>query len=160
MSGEVRLFSRHAEQMAIEALADTRVVVVNGARQVGKSSPTAPVGPLLENFAIGEVARQLTWAEEPVQLFHYRDRDQVEVDMVLEHAAGTVIGVEVKAAETVRAEDFRGLRHLARRLGDRFRAGIVLYAGEQQLSFGDRLTALPMAALWMLDSSASSATGL
>jgi hypothetical protein len=47
--------------------------------------------------------------------------------------------------------DFRGLRHLASRLGDRFRAGIVLYAGEQQLSFGDRLTALPMAALWTLD---------
>jgi uncharacterized protein len=130
-----------------------------GGRLIGMSEerakdPVAPVGPLLENFAIGEVARQLTWAEEPVQLFHYRDRDQVEVDMVLEHAAGTVIGIEVKAAETVRPEDFRGLRHLAKRLGDRFRAGMVLYAGEQQLSFGDRLTALPMAALWMLDSSA------
>jgi uncharacterized protein len=55
----------------------------------------------------------------------------------------------------VRSEDFRGLRDLANRLGDRFRAGIVLYAGEQQLSFGDRLTALPMAGLWMLDGSAS-----
>ena len=43
--------------------------------------PVAPVGPLLENFSIGEVARRLTWAEEPVQLFHYRDRDQVEVDI-------------------------------------------------------------------------------
>ena len=134
-----------------------------GGRLIGMSEerakdPTIPVRPLLENFAIGEVARQLTWAEEPVQLFHYRDRDQVEVDMVLEHAAGTVIGIEVKAAETVRAEDFRGLRHLSNRLGDRFRAGIVLYAGEQQLSFGDRLTALPMAALWMLDGSASLAT--
>ena len=66
-----------------------------------------------------------------------------------------MIGIEVKASETVRAEDFRGLRHLANRLGARFRAGIVLYAGEQQLSFGHRLTALPMAALWMLDGSAS-----
>ena len=75
--------------------------------------------------------------------------------MVLEHAVGTVIGIEVKAAETIRAEDFRGLRHLANRLGERFRAGIVLYAGEQRLPFGDRLTALPMAALWMLDSSTS-----
>jgi uncharacterized protein len=131
-----------------------------GGRLIGMSEerakdPTAPVGPLLENFAIGEVARQLTWAEEPVQLFHYRDRDQVEVDMVLEHAAGSVVGLEVKAGETVRAEDFRGLRHLANRLGDRFRAGIVLYAGEQQLSFGNLLTALPMAALWTLDSPAS-----
>jgi uncharacterized protein len=75
---------------------------------------------------------------------------------LLENAAGTVIGIEVKAAETVRAEDFRGLRHLANWLGERFRAGIVLYAGEQQLSFGDRLTVLPMAALWMLDGSAAS----
>ena len=33
--------------------------------------------------------------------------------MVLEPAAGTVIAVEIKAAETVRAEDFRGLRQLA-----------------------------------------------
>jgi len=91
----------------------------------------------------------------------YRDRDrdrdkvevevEVEVDMVLEHASGSVIGIEVKAAETVRRDDFRGLRHLADRLGGRFRAGIVLYAGEQQLSFGDRLTALPLAALWALE---------
>jgi len=67
---------------------------------------------------------------EPVQLFHYRDRDQVGVDMVLEHASGAVIGIEVKSAESVRADDFRGLRHLERWLGDRFRAGIVLYAGD------------------------------
>ena len=38
MSAEINLFSRHAERMAVEALADTRVVVVNGARQVGKST--------------------------------------------------------------------------------------------------------------------------
>lgn len=53
-------------------------------------------------------------------------------------ADGTVVGIEVKSTETVRGEDFRGLRHLMNRLGDRFRTGLVLYAGEQQLSFGDR----------------------
>jgi uncharacterized protein len=144
-----------SSNLTTRAISTPKLIVTDsglGGRLIGMSEerakdPTAQVGPLLENFAIGEVARQLTWAEEPVQLFHYRDRDQVEVDMVLEHAVGTVIGIEVKAAETIRAEDFRGLRHLANRLGDRFRAGIVLYAGEQQLSFGDRLTALPMAAL-------------
>jgi len=152
-----------SSNLTTRAISTPKLIVTDsglGGRLIGMSEerakdPVAPVGPLLENFAIGEVARQLTWAGEPVQLFHYRDRDQVEVDMVLEHASGTVIGIEVKAAETVRGEDFRGLRHLASRLGDRFRAGIVLYAGEQQLSFGDRLTALPMAALWMLDGSAS-----
>ncbi|GAA3693397.1 ATP-binding protein [Nonomuraea antimicrobica] len=111
---------------------------------------TAPIGPLLENFAIGEIARQLTWANEPVQLFHYRDRDkvEVEVDIILEHASGEVIGIEIKAAETVRSDDFRGLRHLADRLGSRFRAGFVLYTGEQPLAFGEHLRALPMASLW------------
>jgi predicted AAA+ superfamily ATPase len=74
----------------------------------------------------------------------------VEVDVLLEHASGDVIGVEVKAAETLRGEDFRGLQHLSRRLGDRFKAGIVLYAGPESLSFGPKLRALPMAALWRL----------
>lgn len=105
-------------------------------------------GGLLENFVLGELARQLSWSEEPARLWHYRDRDGVEVDAVLERSSGEVVGVAVKAAETARAEDFRGLRHLARRLGDRFRAGFVLYTGGQSLPFGDGMRALPMAALW------------
>jgi len=89
-----------------------------------------------------------------VHLYHYRDRDRdrdrdgYEVDAVLEHAAGDVVAIEVKAAETVRSEDFRGIRHLARRLGDHLIAGIVLYTGAQTLPFGQRLRALPISALW------------
>lgn len=112
------------------------------------SHPTAPVGPLLENFVLGELARQLTWADEPVALFHYRDRDRNEVDAVLERASGEVVGIEVKAAETVRAEDFRGLRRLADQIGDRFRAGYVLYAGAEVLPFGPRMRAAPISTLW------------
>ena len=106
--------------------------------------------PLLENFAISEIARQLTWADERVQLFHYRDRDKVEVDIILEHASGHIIGIEIKAAETVRHDDFRGLRHLATRIDDRFHAGYVLYAGEQSLPFGNPAHRPAMAALWTL----------
>lgn len=110
--------------------------------------PTAPVGPLMENFVLGELARQLSWANDPVRLCHYRDRDQNEIDAILERASGEVVAVEVKAAETVRSEDFRGIRHLARRLGDQLHAGIVLYAGRQALPFGERLCALPISTLW------------
>jgi len=108
----------------------------------------APVGPLVENFVLGELARQLSWAEEPVRLYHYRDRDQYEVDAVLERASGEIVAIEVKAAETVRAEDFKGIRRLQRRIGNQLIAGFVLYAGGQPLSFGDRLRALPISALW------------
>lgn len=90
-------------------------------------------------FVLGELARQLTWSDEPIRLYHYRDRDQYEVDAILERASGEVVAIEVKAAETVRSDDFRGIRHLQRRIGEQLSAGLVLYAGGQSLSFGDRL---------------------
>jgi len=110
--------------------------------------PTAPVGPLIENFVLGELARQLTWTAEPIRLYHYRDRDQREVDAILEHASGEVVAIEVKAAETVRAEDFRHIRRLEDKLGHQFRGGFVLYSGGQPLPFGNNLRALPISALW------------
>ncbi|WP_258951957.1 ATP-binding protein [Lentzea californiensis] len=105
-------------------------------------------GALLENFVLGELARQLTWSETFATLHHYRDRDQYEVDAVLEDNRGRVIGIEVKAAESVRTDDFRGLRLLQRRLGERFYAGFVLYTGRESFSFGDGMTCLPISALW------------
>lgn len=118
-----------------------------GADAGGLVRPGGMFGPLLEGFVLMELARQLTWAEERVELYHYRTKDGVEVDAVLENRQGRVVGIEVKAAATVRAEDFRGLRHLADRLGDDFVAGVVLYTGEQTFSFGDRMLAMPVAAL-------------
>jgi len=108
----------------------------------------AALGPLLENFALGELARQLGWAATRATLSHFRTRDGVEVDGVLVADDGRLVGVEVKAAETVRAEDFSGLRHLAARAGDRFHQGLVLYAGNAVLPFGPALQAVPLGALW------------
>lgn len=112
--------------------------------------PGAPFGQLLEAFVLMELARQLTWARHRVELFHYRTKDGTEVDAVLEDRRGRVVGIEVKASSTVRAEDFRGLRHLAERLGDDLVAGYVLYTGGQTLPFGPRLRAVPVGALWEL----------
>lgn len=107
-----------------------------------------PIGELLEGFVLSEIARQLTWSNSRVRLYHYRDRDQHEVDAVLEDNAGYVVGIEVKASETIRTDDFGGLRHLQRRLGDRFLAGYVLFCGRDSFSFGDGLACLPVSALW------------
>ena len=46
--------------------------------------------------------------------------DSDVTDLVTPHADGTVIGIEVKAAETVCGEGFRSLPHFANRLGDRY----------------------------------------
>jgi predicted AAA+ superfamily ATPase len=110
--------------------------------------PGGPFGPLLEGFVLMELARQLTWSSQRAELFHYRTKDKVEVDAVLENRQGKVVGIEVKAASTVIPADFRGLRHLAQRIDDDFVAGIVFYTGTQTLPFGPRLRAVPISALW------------
>lgn len=50
----------------------------------------------------------------------------------------------------VRSEDFRGLRHLADRLGPDLIAGIVLYTGRPTLSFGERMQAMPISSVWQV----------
>ena len=105
-------------------------------------------GGLTEAFVAGELRRQLAGSASAPTLFHFRDRNGLEVDLVLADGQGRVAGIEVKAASTVRAGDFRGLAALRDRLGDQFRSGVVLHTGSRVLPFGDRLTALPLAALW------------
>jgi predicted AAA+ superfamily ATPase len=85
-----------------------------------------------------------------VRLFHYRTTTGREVDLVLENAAGLLVGIEVKAAGAVCAKDFVGLDALAEDSGGRLRAGIVLYAGAQAVAFGDGRFAMPISALWRL----------
>jgi predicted AAA+ superfamily ATPase len=113
-------------------------------------SPGGASGRMMENFVLMELARQLTWSDERGRLYHYRTRDNREVDAVIETPDGRIVGIEVKAGATVRTEDLIGLRNLAGLTGDRFVAGYVLYTGQQTLSFGDRIRAVPLDALWHL----------
>jgi len=106
------------------------------------------LGPLLETFVLQELKRQASWRPLPIAFYHFRDRDGLEVDIVMEQGAGTVAGVEVKAAATVSAADFRGLRKLKEAAGKRFAGGVVLYDGEASASFGDAMHAVPIRALW------------
>ncbi|MGH7391735.1 MAG: ATP-binding protein [Candidatus Rokuibacteriota bacterium] len=107
----------------------------------------ASLGPMLETFVYQELRRQASWDDAPTSFHHFRDRDGIEVDIVLERG-GRVAGVEVKAAATALPSDFRGLRKLREATGERFAAGIVVYDGEVTASFGDSLFAVPVRALW------------
>ena len=106
------------------------------------------LGQLLETFVFQELRRQASAHDTPHAFFHFRDRDRFEVDLVIERAGRTLAGVEVKAAATVTAADFRGLRKLRNAVGARFAAGVVLYDGEVCAGFGDGLYAAPVRMLW------------
>jgi predicted AAA+ superfamily ATPase len=106
------------------------------------------LGPLLEGLIFSEILKLSSESEERVSLFHFRDRDQSEVDLVLENAKGQIVGIEVKAAASVTRRDFSGLDRLSSIAGKHFVQGIVLYDGEQPLSFADNLRATPFASAW------------
>jgi uncharacterized protein len=105
-------------------------------------------GPLLETFVVGELRKLASWETEPIHFFFYRDKDQVEVDVVLEDFSGRIAGIEIKASATVNAADFAGLRKLAAAAGQKWAGGVVLCDHDEVTPFGDRLWAAPVSSLW------------
>lgn len=105
-------------------------------------------GLLLESFVYNELRKQAVWIEEPLSFYHYRDKDKVEVDVIIENAIGDCFAIEVKAAATLSAKDFTGLKRFQDIAGNRFQMGILLYDGDHTTAFGENLYAVPLGALW------------
>lgn len=101
-------------------------------------------GPILESWVFGELLKISNLSPGQWFLSHYRDKDQVEVDFVLESPLRSIIGIEVKASATVTTSDFKGLRRLREHCKETFSSGIILYDGLSALPFGDGLWAVPL----------------
>lgn len=130
-------------------LSDTGVAAaLAGHDAASLAADRSAFGPLLETFVHNELRRLASAEHQPYALHHFRDKDGVEVDLVVERGPRHVAGVEVKAGATVTAADFAGLRKLSQAAGARFACGVVLYDGEQVATFGERLFAVPYRRLW------------
>ncbi len=107
-----------------------------------------PLGRLLECFVLGELLKMSDSASGRYRLSHFRDKQQNEVDFVLEDSGGSVVGIEVKAAATVTGKDFRGLLRLRNGCGTRFKMGIVLYNHDRAYWYDRNIAAVPISSLW------------
>ena len=107
-------------------------------------------GFILENFIVMELRKQQAWSETLPSLYHFRTSSDKEVDVVLEAPDGRIVGIESKSSSEVNAHDFGGMRELAALAGDKFHRGIILYTGQETVSFGPNFTAMPISALWNL----------
>ncbi|GAA2232528.1 ATP-binding protein [Rarobacter faecitabidus] len=114
----------------------------------GDPSALTEYGHLVESFAVQEAIRQSTWMDDIITAGHWRTRDNVEVDLVLERHDGAVIGIEVKAGDQVPSKQLTGLRQLRDRLGESFIAGIAFHTGSRGYPVEDRIHALPLERLW------------
>lgn len=121
-------------------LADLRADDWNGKRE--------RFGHLLESFVLQQLVAQAGWTDPDLRFWHYRDKDQVEVDCVITRG-NKVWGIEVKAAATVNASDGRGLHRLAEQAKGDFQSGILLYDGDAVLPLGKSgFLAVPLSRMW------------
>ena len=107
-------------------------------------------GHLFENFVVNELRKQTGWSDSRVNLHHYRTTTGREADILLEDAAGRLVGLEVKASATVVRKDFSGFDALSEDTRRQFVRGIVLYTGEESVAFGENYMALPVSAMWRM----------
>ena len=106
------------------------------------------MGHLLASFVVQQLIAQATWTEPDLRFWHYRDKDRVEVDVVITRGEKTW-GIEVKAARGITSGDGKGLARLAARCGEDFESGVLLYAGRDRLPLADkRILAVPLSELW------------
>jgi hypothetical protein len=105
-------------------------------------------GHVLESWVLQQLIAQAGWTDPDLRFWHYRDKDQVEVDVVITHGR-KVWGIEVKASATLHDSDGKGLRRLAAQTGADFQGGIVLYDGNTILPTGiPKVLAVPLELLW------------
>lgn len=106
-------------------------------------------GHVLETFVLQQLIAQAGWTDPALKFWHYRDKDQVEVDVVIT-SGRKVWGVEVKASSTLRNSDGKGLRRLKAIAGEDFQDGIVFYDGRNVLPVGEDFNAVPLEKLWRM----------
>jgi len=129
-------------------IADTGLLAsLLGANEERIATDDQLTGKIFENFVAMELVKHAAWDSSDASLLHWRE-DRDEVDIVMENAAGEIIGIETKVTATVRSDHFRGIRKLRDRVGDRFKGGYVVCTAAQTLPFGDRLWAVPVSGLW------------
>ena len=104
-------------------------------------------GILLEDFVYSELVKLAAISIEDVRISHYRDKNKIEVDFVLEKD-WKVVGIEVKAAATIKPNDLVGLKKLKEAAGNSFTCGIILHDGECVHRVGEQLFAVPVGLLW------------
>lgn len=106
-------------------------------------------GRLLDTFVMAQLRPELALETTPPRLYHLRDTNgRREVDILGEHAANSITGVEVKASASPTKADAKHLIFLRDELKDRFLAGAVLHTGPAAFELSPRIFALPICSIW------------
>jgi uncharacterized protein len=104
------------------------------------------LGALFEHLAALSIHTYAGAHEARVSHLRTRGNDHV-VDLIVQHADGRVLGVEVKLANRVEDTDVRHLHWLRDRIGEDLIDTVVIYAGERAYRRRDNVAVVPLALL-------------
>ncbi len=93
------------------------------------------LGNLVETFVYSELIKHQSYSEESVEIYHFRDAYDKEVDFVIESSSGDIVALEIKSGSSIKKEQFKGLLALAKTIKVKNFKGIVLYGGDMILPF-------------------------
>lgn len=89
----------------------------------------AVTGEIYETMVVGELMKWMKTAGRDGEIYFYRTRSGLEVDILLDTPDG-VVGMEIKSRRVIAQKDITALKEVARGLGGRWRGGLVIYSGD------------------------------
>ncbi len=105
-------------------------------------------GKLIETFVYTQLAC-LVGLDDEYKIYHYRDSEKREIDFIIKDQNNNVLGIEVKSGTSVEKKSFKHLEWFHKNIATNCNfIGILLYTGQNVLSFGKNLKALPISVLW------------
>ncbi|MGH7882906.1 MAG: ATP-binding protein [Candidatus Dormibacteraceae bacterium] len=139
-----RLAARPKRYMTDTALAASLM----GVDRQGLMNDGDLLGRMIDTFVIAQLRAELPVSETEPALYHLRNREGREVDLIIEYRSGHIVGIEIKATSVPSRSDGRHLAWLRDYLGERFLRGLVLHTGPDSINLGERIDALPIASIW------------
>jgi len=104
------------------------------------------LGALFEHLVALSIHTYAEASEARVSHLRTRNNDH-EVDLIVQHADGRVLGIEVKLADRVEDTDTKHLHWLRDRVGEDLIDAVVIYAGERAYRRRDDVAVVPLALL-------------
>ena len=107
------------------------------------------IGKLFETYIYNQLIAQVDLENIDYSLYHYRDREKREIDFIIQDSNNNIYGIEVKSGTLISKDYFKHLKWFKNNLAkDKNFVGIVLYSGENVVSFGENMFAVPINNLW------------
>jgi predicted AAA+ superfamily ATPase len=93
-------------------------------------------GNVVETFVYSELLKHIGYSHVQPHIYHYRTNDKKEIDFIIEKA-DKIFAIEVKSSQTIKRDAFKHIIDFQNKSSKNI-IGIVFYAGDTILSFGDK----------------------